>query len=130
MRLHAEVDGGILLAFAGEDLGDDAFHLAAITLFEQPTAPGADGVASNDPAGHASHSAFDKFALDDGLAVGSTILGPGNHAGQHHSHAARREGGESDSTQVEAVIRDHQTVAERGTIRFSLGTRKLLKTRP
>ena len=54
VRLHEQLDGGFLLRFAAEDLGDDAFHLAAIAFVDQAAAPLHQRVAgrrSGRPAG-------------------------------------------------------------------------------
>src|SRR5438552_2156522 len=53
MRLHEQFDGGFLLGLAAEDLGDDAFQLAAIALVDQPATPGDQRVGPSDEAGQA-----------------------------------------------------------------------------
>ncbi len=46
-----KLDGSLLLGLAAEDLGDDAFEFAAITLIDQPRAPGDQGVGAGDQRG-------------------------------------------------------------------------------
>ena len=48
VRLHVQFDRGLFLGLAAEDLGDDAFHFAAISLIEQARAPCDQGVAADD----------------------------------------------------------------------------------
>ncbi len=48
VRLHEVLDGGVLLRLAAEDLGDDAFHLAAVAAVDQAGAPGDQRVAGDD----------------------------------------------------------------------------------
>ena len=48
VRLHEQLDGRFLLGLAAEDLGDDAFELAAIALIDEPGAPGDEGVGPGD----------------------------------------------------------------------------------
>src|SRR4030095_3690246 len=38
--LHEQLDGRFLLGLAAKNLGDDAFHFAAVALVEQRRAPG------------------------------------------------------------------------------------------
>src|ERR1041384_3317982 len=51
VRLHVQLDRRLLLGFAGEDLGDDALHLAAVALVEQAGTPLGDRVAGDDQPG-------------------------------------------------------------------------------
>ena len=112
VRLHEQLDGRFLLRLAAEDLGDDALHLAAIALVDQPGAPGDQGIGAGDQAGQAGDAALDQLARGDRLAVGAAELGPGQHVGQHHAHGAGRVGAQRQPAQVQAVIGDRQAVAD------------------
>ena len=48
MGLHEEFNGGVFLGFAAKDLGDDALHLAAETIVDQPGAPSDECITRND----------------------------------------------------------------------------------
>ena len=45
VRLHEELDGGMLLCFAAKDLGDDALHFAAVAAVDKTRTPGNEGIA-------------------------------------------------------------------------------------
>ena len=76
VRLHEELDGRFLLRLAAEDLGDDALQLAAVTLVDQPRAPGDERIAPDDQAGQPGDAALDQLARADRLAVGLAELRP------------------------------------------------------
>ena len=58
VRLHEQLDGRFLLRLAAEDLGDDALHLAAVALVDQPRAPCDQRVAADDQAGQPADAAL------------------------------------------------------------------------
>ena len=60
--LHEQLDGGFLLGLAAEDLGDDALQLAAITLVDEPGAPGDQGVGAGDERRQPGDAALDQLA--------------------------------------------------------------------
>src|SRR5438034_7282140 len=62
VRLHEQLDGGLFLGLAAEDLGDDALQLAAITLIDQPAAPGDKGVGAGDQRRQPGDTAFHQLA--------------------------------------------------------------------
>ena len=65
VRLHEELDHGLFLRFAAEDLGDRAFHFAAVAFVQEPRAPVDERIAADDEAGHAADAATDELALGD-----------------------------------------------------------------
>ena len=69
VRLHEEFDGGVLLRFAAEDFGDDAFHFAAVAAVDQARAPGDERVAGDDQPGEFAEPALNQFARGDRCAV-------------------------------------------------------------
>ena len=77
VRLHEQLDGGVLLRFAAEDLGDDALHLAAVALVDQRRAPRHQRVAAHDQPRQLAEPPPHQLALDDRLAVGSPELAQG-----------------------------------------------------
>jgi hypothetical protein len=48
MSFHQQFDGRFLQRFAAEDLGDNAFHFAPISIVEQSGAPGRERVAPDN----------------------------------------------------------------------------------
>src|SRR5437870_12862111 len=48
VRLHEQLDGGLFLGLAAEDLGDDALQFAAIAFVDKPGAPGDERVGAGD----------------------------------------------------------------------------------
>ncbi len=76
MRLHEELDHGLFLRFAAEDLGDRAFHLAAVAFIQEPRAPVDECVAADDEARQTADAAADQFTLGDEFAVRSCGSGP------------------------------------------------------
>ena len=113
VRLHQHLDGRFLLGLAAKNLGDDAFHFAAVAFVDQPAAPLHQGVASHDQSGNASQPTLHQFAGRNHGTVGSAILGPGDHAGHHQPHRAGRVGAQGNSSQVQPVIGNRQAIAPR-----------------
>src|SRR5690606_9552253 len=72
--LHQQLDRSLLLGFAAEDLGDDAFHLAAVTFVDQSAAPLNQRVASDDQTGNLAEPTLHEFTRGDGRAVSFAIL--------------------------------------------------------
>ena len=62
VRLHVELDGRVLLRFAAKDLGDDAFHFAAIAAVDQAGAPGDERVAGDDQPGQLAEPPLHQLA--------------------------------------------------------------------
>src|SRR5207248_2008209 len=56
---------------------------------------------------------LDQLAAVNGLAVGPAESGPRQHVGEHDAHVARRPGTERQPAQVQPVIADGQSVADR-----------------
>ena len=110
MRLHEEFDGRFFLRFAAEDLGDDAFELAAIALVDQPATPIDHGVAAGNQAGQPGHAPLHQLARGNGLTVGAAEFGPRQQVRQHDPHIACSSGAESDPAQIQAVIGDGQAI--------------------
>ena len=113
VRLHEELDGGMLLRFAAEDLGDDALHLAAVAAVDEPRAPGDERIAGDDEPGQLAQPALHQLARDDRRAVRAAEVGPGDHVGHHQPHRAGGVRAQRDAAQVQAVVGDREPVAAR-----------------
>ena len=113
VRLHEVFDGGVLLRFAAEDLGDDAFHFAAVAAVDEAGAPGDERVAGDDQAGQFAQPALHQLARDDRRAVRAAELGPGNDAGHHQPHRAGGVRAERHAAEIQAVVGDREAVAAR-----------------
>ena len=85
---HEEFDCRVFLRLAAKNLGDDAFHLAAIATIDQPGTPMRESVARRDQPSELAEATLHEFALADRFAVGHAKFGPGDHAGHHDSHRA------------------------------------------
>ena len=104
----------MLLSFATEDFGDDAFHLTAIPAVNQSRAPISKRITAGDQAGKLSETTLHKFSLCDRCAVGDAELGPGDHAGHHDSHRAGSICAERYATEIETMIGDREPVTFSG----------------
>jgi hypothetical protein len=93
-------------------LGDDALHLAAIALVDEPRSPVHQRVAASDQGGKSGDPALDQLASVDGLAVSPAKVGPGQHVGQHDAHAAGGAGAQRQAAEIQAVISNSQAVAD------------------
>jgi len=99
------------LGLAAEDLGDDAFHLAAIALVDQPRAPGHQGVVGHDQACQPGNASPHQLALGNGRTVGLAEPGPRQHAGQHQAHRSSGRGTQGNTAEVQSVVGDRQPIA-------------------
>ena len=131
VRLHEQLDGRFLLRLAAEDLGDDAFHLAAIALVDQPRAPGDQRVAADDQAGQPADAPLDQLARGDRLRRRSGGTRPRAACWPASPASCRRRWRTGrQPAEVQAVIGDRQAVAARRLEQVLGGTRKSLNCRP
>ena len=127
VRLHEQLDGRFFLRFAAEDLGDDAFHFAAIAFVEQPRAPVGQRVAGNDQTGHVPDAALHKLAGVDLRSVRRSELPPRQHIFEHDAHRAGGSGNKCNAASVEAVVRDGQPVASTGVEKIRGGNSEVVE---
>ena len=115
VRLHEQLDGGFFLRFAAEDLGDDAFHLAAIALIDQAAHTTATSASQPtiSPAKRPSRR-LHQFALGDRLRRRFCGTWPRESCWPSSAASCRRRWRtERYAAQVQPVIGDRQPVAAR-----------------
>ena len=108
---HKQFNRCMLLRFAAEDLGDDAFHLAAVAAVDQFRAPSRQCIASGDQSRQLSEPSLYEFPLRDRRTIGHAELGPGDHARHHDPHRPGCIRTQGNPAQVEPMIGNRQPVA-------------------